>query len=89
MAPEAMFEIHPVTAARHGISEGDMAEVQTSSGAIQLKARVTLRIRPDTIHIPHGWEQANVNELTDIEDADPISGFPNLKSLRCRIQRVD
>ena len=89
MAPEPLFEIHPDTAARHRIGEGDTAEVQTAPGTIQLKAHVTPRIRPDTIHIPHGWEEANVNELTDIDDADPISGFPNLKSLRCRIQRVD
>jgi len=89
MAPEPLFEIHPDTAARHRIAEGDTAEVQTTTGSIQLKAHVTPRIRPDTIHIPHGWEEANVNELTDLKDADPISGFPNLKSVRCRIQRVD
>ena len=89
MAPEPLFEIHPDTAARHGIAEGDMAEVQTTTGSIRLKAHVTPRIRPDTIHIPHGWEEANVNELTDLKEADPISGFPNLKSVRCRIQRVD
>lgn len=89
MAPEPMVEVHPDTAGRHRIADGDTVEVQTATGTIQLKAHVTPRIRPDTIHIPHGWEEANVNELTDIEDADPISGFPNLKSLRCRIQRVE
>jgi len=42
----------------------------------------------DTIHIPQGWEEANANELTGSESADPVSGFPNLKSLRCRILRL-
>ncbi len=88
MAPDPMFEIHPDTALKYGLSEGDMSEIETSGGKIQLKARLTPKIRPDTIHIPQGWEEANANELTGFESADPVSGFPNLKSLRCRIQKL-
>jgi anaerobic selenocysteine-containing dehydrogenase len=87
-SPEPMFEVHPRTALQYGIAEGETAEVQTIHGKIRLKAHLTSRIRPDTIHIPQGWEEANVNELTGIEDADPLSGFPNLKSLRCRVQKI-
>jgi len=88
MFPEPVFEIHPETAAQYGLSEGEMAEVHTTNGRIQLKAHVTPRIRQDTINVPQGWEEANANELTSSEGADPISGFPNLKSLRCRIRRM-
>jgi anaerobic selenocysteine-containing dehydrogenase len=88
MAPEPMFEIHPNTALRWGISDGETAEVLTANGNIQLKAHVTERIRPDTIHIPQGWEEANANELSSGERPDPVSGFPNLKSLRCRVQKI-
>jgi anaerobic selenocysteine-containing dehydrogenase len=87
LAPEPFCEIHPATALQYDIAEGDLSEVQTKHGSIQLKARVKDNIRPDTIHIPQGWQEANVNELTDAEDVDPVSGFPNLKSLRCRIRR--
>jgi anaerobic selenocysteine-containing dehydrogenase len=65
-----------------------MAEIQTKSGKIQLKAHLTDRIRPDTIHIAQGWEEANANLLTGTEPADPVSGFPNLKSLRCGVRKV-
>ena len=75
-------------AEQYFISDGDMAEVRTKSGKIQIKALLSNRVRPDTIHIPQGWEEANVNELTGSEDADPISGFPNLKSLRCGINKL-
>ncbi|MCK4788731.1 MAG: molybdopterin-dependent oxidoreductase [Desulfobacteraceae bacterium] len=88
MFPEPVFEIHPETAAQYGLSEGEMAEVHTTHGRIQLRAHVTPRIRQDTINIPQGWEEANANELTGTQDADPISGFPNLKSLRCRIRKM-
>jgi anaerobic selenocysteine-containing dehydrogenase len=89
MAPEPMFEIHPRTALRWGISDGETAQVLTAKGSVQLKAHVTERIRPDTIHIAQGWEEANANELSSRESPDPISGFPNLKSLRCRIRKME
>jgi anaerobic selenocysteine-containing dehydrogenase len=88
LAPEPTFDIHPATALEYGISDGDTARVQTANGAIQLKAHITEKIRPDTIHIPQGWVEANANELSGGEGQDPVSGFPNLKSLRCRVERI-
>jgi anaerobic selenocysteine-containing dehydrogenase len=88
MAPEPLFEIHPNAALQYGLSEGEMAEIQTKNGKIQLKVHLTDRIRPDTIHLAQGWEQANVNLLTSMENADPVSGFPNLKSLSCSVRKV-
>ncbi len=88
MAPEPLFEIYPNTALQYGLSEGEMAEIQTKNGKIQLKAHLTDDIRPDTIHIPQGWEDACANELTPSDDTDPISGFPNLKSLRCSVRKI-
>jgi anaerobic selenocysteine-containing dehydrogenase len=88
MSPEPLFEIHPETASHYRLSEGEATEVQTPHGRIQLKAHITPGIRQDTINMPQGWEEANANELTGAEDADPVSGFPNLKSLRCRIRKI-
>ncbi len=34
------------------------------------------------------WRQANVNELTDANNCDPISGFPVFKALLCEIVKV-
>jgi anaerobic selenocysteine-containing dehydrogenase len=88
MSSRPMFEIHPETADSYGISDGDMAEIETRSGRVRLTAHLTQSIRPDTLHIPQGWEEANANELTGLEHLDPVSGFPNLKSLRCLIRRL-
>jgi hypothetical protein len=38
--------------------------------------------------ISQGWEEANANELSSGESPDPVSGFPNLKSLRCRVRKI-
>ena len=75
-------------ARRQGLSEGEKAEVTTRFGSVQVKVRLTDRIRPDTVHLAQGWEEANANVLTGMTGADPISGFPNLKSVPCRLARV-
>jgi hypothetical protein len=33
------------------------------------------------------WRNANVNALTDLENRDPISGFPVLKALLCEVEK--
>lgn len=88
MAPDPVLEIHPETASECGLSENDLAEIRTSHGSIRIRAHLTSDIRPDTVHLPQGWEEANANELTGFEGRDLFSGFPNLKSLRCRIRRL-
>lgn len=86
MAPEPICEIHPLTAKHHGLSDGQFAKIETPYGSIRLRARMSPRIREDTIHMPQGWTEANANELTSAENLDSVSGFPNLKSLPCRVE---
>jgi anaerobic selenocysteine-containing dehydrogenase len=87
MAPEPRLQLHPATALAHDLADGDAVEVHSPHGTVRLTAELTEGIRPDTVHLAQGWEDANANELTTGDGADPISGFPNLKSLRCRIRR--
>lgn len=88
MSPEPIFDIHLDTGRHYGLIDGEMAEVTTRYGKIKLKANLTPKIRQDTIHVPQGWEEANANELTGSEDFDPISGFPNLKAVKCNVQKL-
>jgi hypothetical protein len=37
---------------------------------------------------PEAWQRANVNELTDAWNVDPISGFPVVKALLCEVERA-
>jgi anaerobic selenocysteine-containing dehydrogenase len=89
IAPEPECEIHPDTALMCGLSQGGRAELSTKFGSVRVKVRLTERIRRDTIHIAQGWEEANANALTSMSGADTISGFPNLKSVPCRLLRVE
>ena len=87
ISPDPLFEIHPDTARHFGLAHGEMAVAKTRYGKIKIKVYTTQTIRPDTVHVPQGREEANANKLTGSEDFDPISGFPNLKSERCKIQK--
>jgi hypothetical protein len=37
---------------------------------------------------PPEWREANVNELTDTDNIDPLSGFPVYKALLCDVTRA-
>ena len=37
------------------------------------------------ISIPHGWDEANANVLTDDANLDPVTGFPADRCLLARI----
>ncbi|MFC2018197.1 molybdopterin-dependent oxidoreductase [Chloroflexota bacterium] len=85
--PEPLVDIHSDTATEYGIKDGDMTVVGTRRGSITLKARVTEDILPGVVSIPHGWDEANVNLLTDETPADPVSGTAALKSLLCKVRK--
>lgn len=85
--PEALVEVHPDTASKYGVSDGDIVTISTKRGSIDIKAKVTTDILPGVLHIAHGWGDANVNILTDDTPADTIVGYPPLKGLLCRMRK--
>ncbi len=38
--------------------------------------------------VPHGWDKANANFLTELEPRDPVTGYTEMKALLCRISKV-
>lgn len=87
--PEALVEINPVTAQQYGVANGEMAVVENDRGKIEIKVNVTDTIMPGVIQIPHGWEEANVNYLTNNISEDEVTGYPVMKGLLCSIRKKD
>jgi len=88
--------IHPDDAEARGIQEGDRVWVSTRRGRCPFYAKVTTRIVKGVIEAnmggggilqPQAWKEANVNILTDLENRDPISGFPVFKALLCQVEK--
>ena len=83
--PEPYVEVHPAKAEELSIEEGEMVAVESLRGRVEMKARYTDAIDPRVIFIPHGWNDANANALTDDRKLDPVTGFPPARSLLARI----
>lgn len=86
--PEA--EIHPEDALSLGIADGDRVRLSSRLGSIEVAARIVHRaeLRRGVVEVYHGWEDQPVNILTFGDVNDPISGFPLLKAVPIRIERI-
>jgi len=87
-APENLVEIHPDTASKLEIQDGEVVKVSSPRGSIQCKAKVTNSIDPRVVHLYHGFKKSNCNVLTDHKVCDPVTGSTGLKSLLCKVEKV-
>jgi anaerobic selenocysteine-containing dehydrogenase len=90
--------IHPKDARERSIENGDKVWVKTPRGKVAFYANVTEKISEGVIEAnmggggplqPEDWKNANVNELTDFNNRDPISGFPVFKALLCEVEKAE
>ena len=88
--PEAQAEIHADDAAGLGIRDGETVRIVSRIGDLSLPVKIMQNgtILKGFIEIPHGWSDTNVNCLTDDRDVDPVGGFPNLKIVPVRIEKL-
>ena len=96
--PEPTVELNAEDAAGRGIESGDLVEVRTVRGAVPFRVRVTADIVKGAIECnmgggtpvgPKAWREWNVNELTDLQNHDEISGFPVYKALLCEVVKIE
>jgi anaerobic selenocysteine-containing dehydrogenase len=99
--PEPEFCLHPETAARAGIGDGDWAWIETPTGRVRQRARCTDGLRPGVVQSdrwwypergpdgddPFGWRGTNINVCTGdaAEQCDPVLGTWMLRGVPCRI----
>ncbi len=87
IAGEAFAEIHPETAADHGIQDSEYVRVTSPNGSARVLAQVTKRVNPESIFVPmHYLEDAQVNLLTNEEALDPSAHCPEYKATPVRIE---
>ena len=97
-APSPLVTLHPIDAAARGIQDGDAVMVVTPRGRVPYRARVSEGIVQGVVEANMGggspiandaWRKANVNELTEADHCDPISGFPIYKTLLCNVVKEE
>lgn len=77
--PTLVAQLHPATARRHGIAEGDGIRLTNSRGAVQALAELTVDIRPDTVFLPFHYPDAGSANLLTSDRVDPHSAMPEFK----------
>jgi assimilatory nitrate reductase catalytic subunit len=88
-APRATVTIHPVTAADHGIADGDRVRLSNGRGDLLCWAELSPRIRRDSVFVPfHFPDRSSANRLTAAV-TDPVSGMPEFKTSRVTITRIE
>ncbi|NTW28340.1 MAG: molybdopterin-dependent oxidoreductase [Coriobacteriia bacterium] len=102
--PDPLVTIHPETAAKHGISDGDWVAIENPEGRCVQRASLSYEADPRIIHCEHGWwfpEQtseapnlygpfkANPNNLIPHEIIGSTGYGANYKSVIAKIYKVD
>jgi anaerobic selenocysteine-containing dehydrogenase len=101
--PDPLVEIHPETAKKHGIEEGDWVYLESPRGRVRQRAKLNDGIDPRVVVAEHGWwypeikdpghgwDVSNINILTenDPKTMDPVMASTNLRALLCHISRCD
>ena len=85
VAPEAFVEVHPDTAARHGLAEGDLAEVTSRRGTTTARVRCVPSLRPDTVFLPFHFGGAGAANNVTNPALDPVSRMPEFKVAAVRL----
>lgn len=95
--------IHPDDAAARGIAEGDAVRVASRAGVVELPAELTGDVMPGVVSIPHGFGHGregvklsvarrrpgvSINDLTDPEALDPLSGNAVLNGTPVTVARA-
>ncbi|GAA0899131.1 molybdopterin oxidoreductase family protein [Pseudonocardia zijingensis] len=86
VVPESFVEVHPDTATRSGLADGDLAVVVSRRGTAQARVRCVPTLRPDTVFLPfHFGAGQAANRLTN-PALDPISRMPEFKVSAVRLE---
>ena len=98
--PDPLVEIHPKTASRLGIEDGEWVWIETKRGRIKQKASITKGIDPRVVNVEFGWWfperkdgeygiwESNANVLTNNGPPyDPAMGTYQLRALLCKVYK--
>lgn len=98
--PEPTVDLHPNTARKYGLEEGEWIWIETHKGRIKQKLRLDENLDERLVYASFGWwfperadnllgyEESNVNVLTDAEPPyDMETGSVELGNIPCRVYK--
>ncbi|MFW5937188.1 MAG: molybdopterin-containing oxidoreductase family protein [Desulfosalsimonas sp.] len=96
-APDPELQIHPDTARKLDIEDGQWVYLTSPRGRVEIRARYFEDIDPRVVHSHHGfwygvengWKRVNINMITDDEPLCPVTGSVPIKALLCRVEKME
>lgn len=85
--PEGYIELHPETAQKLGVGDGEMVRVSSRRGQIKVKALVTTRTSPKVVFMPFHFAESAANVLTNAA-LDPKSKIPEFKACAVKVEKL-
>ena len=102
IAPEPTLEIHPETAKKYGVNDGEWVWVEGIYGRAKRMVKTTPTVDPRVVSTTHGWshpeaglennmdvDELNINRLLDWDSVGSCGVGSNYKSSLCRIYKVN
>ena len=101
--PRCTLQMHPQDAAQYGLQTGDLAQVRSASGSVQVATELIDGIRPGVVCLPHGWGHGgpgtrtsvsaqhagiNINLLSPATLVDQASGNAVLNGIPVTVAKV-
>lgn len=99
--PQPTVELHPETAEKLGLTEGEWVYIETKTGKIQQILELNPDLDPRVVVAAFGWwfpeepedlfqfRKSNINVLTDSDPPhDPAISTPELRAIPCRLYKV-
>jgi anaerobic selenocysteine-containing dehydrogenase len=96
--PDPVVEVHPETARKYYLTEGEWVYIETPNGRIRQRLQLDPSLDPRVIIVSfgwwfpedptglYGWEKSNVNILTESGPPyDCLTGGVRIKGIPCRI----
>ena len=102
--PDPLVTIHPETAKKLGINDGDYVCIENPLGKCVERARVSKEVDPRVVHAQHGWWypeeegeapnlfgvwKSNINKLVPMYKVGKLGYGAPYKNLLCRVYKVD
>ena len=86
--PDARAAMHPSTAERLGVADGELVELSNARGTVRCRARLTTDIRPDAVFLPFHYGDEQAANLLTSDAVDPVSAMPEFKTNLVRLARL-
>ena len=100
ITPDPIVELHPSTAKKYGLKEGEWIFIETRKGKITQKLVLNQSLDPRVVFVAFGWwfpeepsnlfqwDKSNLNILTESGPPyDMVAGGVQIKGLPCRVYK--